>query len=156
MRLKDLVDNSKTDKNTLHSYLDVYDNLIGSKRLTAKNILELGILHGGSIKLWNDYFVNAQIYGIDTMDYNDVWDGIKCIPNIHILTSIDGYNSEFVSHNFIIPQIKFDLVIDDGPHSLESMKQFITLYSQILADDGILVIENVQDIYPNIVFLLTN
>ena len=35
-------------------------------------------------------------------------------------------------------------MLDDGPHSLESMKQFITLYSQIMTDDGILIIEDVQ------------
>ena len=34
--------------------------------------------------------------------------------------------------------------MDDGPHSLESMKQFIRLYSQIMTDDGILIIEDVQ------------
>jgi hypothetical protein len=34
-------------------------------------------------------------------------------------------------------------MLDDGPHSLESMKQFIKLYSQIMADDGILIIEDV-------------
>ena len=35
-------------------------------------------------------------------------------------------------------------MLDDGPHSLESMKQFINLYSQIMTDDGILIIEDVQ------------
>jgi hypothetical protein len=35
-------------------------------------------------------------------------------------------------------------MLDDGPHSLESMKQFIKLYSQIMTDDGILIIEDVQ------------
>jgi hypothetical protein len=35
-------------------------------------------------------------------------------------------------------------MLDDGPHSLESMKQFIKLYSQIMSDDGILIIEDVQ------------
>ena len=37
-------------------------------------------------------------------------------------------------------------MLDDGPHSLESMKQFIKLYSQILSDDGVLIIEDVQNI----------
>ena len=37
-------------------------------------------------------------------------------------------------------------MLDDGPHSLESMIQFITLYSQIMTDDGILIIEDVQSI----------
>jgi len=35
-------------------------------------------------------------------------------------------------------------MLDDGPHTLESMKQFIKLYSQIMTDDGILAIEDVQ------------
>ena len=36
-------------------------------------------------------------------------------------------------------------MLDDGPHTLESMVQFIRLYSKIMADDGILIIEDVQD-----------
>ncbi len=43
--------------------------------------------------------------------------------------------------------VKFDFILDDGPHTLESMKQFIHLYSKVLTDDGILIIEDVQD--PN-------
>ena len=35
-------------------------------------------------------------------------------------------------------------MLDDGPHTLDSMKQFIKLYSQIMTDDGILIIEDVQ------------
>jgi hypothetical protein len=37
-------------------------------------------------------------------------------------------------------------MLDDGPHTLESMKQFINLYSQIMTDDGILIIGDVQSI----------
>jgi hypothetical protein len=40
--------------------------------------------------------------------------------------------------------LKFDFMLDDGPHTLDSMLKFIKLYSQIMADDGILVIEDVQ------------
>ena len=52
MSLEVIVDNSKTDKNTLHSYLPLYQNLLTSKKETAKNVLEVGIYQGGSIKLW--------------------------------------------------------------------------------------------------------
>lgn len=51
MSLLEIVNNSKTDKNTLHSYLDLYQKLLVKKEDTAKNILEIGILDGGSIKL---------------------------------------------------------------------------------------------------------
>ena len=37
-------------------------------------------------------------------------------------------------------------MVDDGPHTLESMVQFIQLYSQIMTIDGILIIEDVQSI----------
>ena len=57
--LEEIVDNSKTDKNTLHSYLPLYQELLKGKKETAKNILEVGISQGGSIKLWHDYFTNA-------------------------------------------------------------------------------------------------
>ena len=60
--LNELVNNKHTDKNTIHSYLNLYENLLSSKKYTAKNILEIGIGYpggnGGSIKMWNDYFVN--------------------------------------------------------------------------------------------------
>ena len=35
-------------------------------------------------------------------------------------------------------------MLDDGPHTLESMIKFIQLYSQIMTDDGILIIEDVE------------
>ena len=35
-------------------------------------------------------------------------------------------------------------MLDDGPHTLESMKIFIKLYSQLMTEDGILIIEDVQ------------
>jgi len=57
--LIDIVDNLRTDKNTFHSYLNLYENLLKSKKYSAKNILEVGIYKGGSIKMWKDYFVNA-------------------------------------------------------------------------------------------------
>ncbi len=48
--LYSLIDNSKTDKNTVHSYLETYELLFNSKRKSAKNILEIGVQDGGSIK----------------------------------------------------------------------------------------------------------
>ena len=46
--------------------------------------------------------------------------------------------------NFLNKNIKCDFMLDDGPHTLESMKLFIKLYSQLMTDDGILIIEDVQ------------
>jgi len=151
MSLEEIVDNSRTDKNTIHSYLPLYQNLLISKKETAKNVLEVGIgdynqgvTNGGSIKLWHDYFTNANIYALDICHLGKVWDGIKNNERIILHTSIDAYDNNFFIKHFLNKNIKFDFILDDGPHSLESMKQFIKLYSQIITDDGILIIEDVQ------------
>jgi cephalosporin hydroxylase len=143
MSLEEIVDNSRTDKNTDHSYLPLYQKLLIKKKETAKNVLEIGISHGGSIKLWSDFFTNAQIYGLDIMNINNVWNDIKH-KNITLYTSIDSYDNNFFITHFLNKNIKFDFMLDDGPHSLESMKQFIKLYSQIMTNDGILIIEDIQ------------
>jgi len=144
MSLEELVDNSKTDKNTFHSYLPLYQKLLISKKETAKNVLEVGIFRGGSIKLWSDFFVNATIYGLDIRNIDHIWDGIKNKENIILHTSIDAYNEDFFINTFLNTNIKCDFILDDGPLTLESMKKFIKLYSQIMTDDGILIIEDVQ------------
>ena len=146
MSLEEIVDNSKTDKSTDHSYLPLYQKLLTNKKETATNILEIGIQRGGSIKLWSDFFTNATVYGLDIMNVNNVWSEITNNDKIKLYTSIDAYNENFFTSHFLNKDIKFDLVLDDGPHSLESMKQFIKLYSQIIKDDGILIIEDVQSI----------
>ena len=146
MSLIQLVDNLRTDKNTTHSYLELYQQLLFSKKNTAKNVLEVGILNGGSIKLWNDFFINATVYGLDIININRVWEKIKNNNNIILYTETDAYNEEFFNTTFLNCGIKFDMLLDDGPHTLDSMKQFIKLYSQVMTDDGILIIEDVQSI----------
>ena len=91
MNLEDLVDNSKTDKNTIHSYLPLYEQLLNKRKETALNVLEVGINLGGSIKLWHDYFTNATIFGLDiiSIDNDIICDEIKNNDRIKLLTSIN-------------------------------------------------------------------
>jgi hypothetical protein len=149
MSLDILVDNSQTDKNTTHSYLSLYNQLLINKKITAKNVLEIGIgdfgeKNGGSIKLWKDFFTNATIYGIDILPINRVMDELLNNSRVILYTSTNGYNETFFKTQFLEKNIKFDFLLDDGPHTLESMKMFIKLYSQVMTDDGILIIEDIQ------------
>jgi hypothetical protein len=146
MSLEEIVDNSRTDKNTTHSYLPLYQKLLEGKKETAKNVLEVGIFQGGSIKLWNDFFTNATIYGLDIIDESDVWSEIKNNENIILYTSQDAYDEDFFTSHFLNQNIRCDVMVDDGPHTIESMIQFIKLYSQIMTDDGILIIEDVKEL----------
>jgi hypothetical protein len=144
MSLEEIVDSSRSDKNTVHSYLPLYQKLLINKKETAKNVLEVGIYMGGSIKLWNDFFTNATVHGLDIMNIHHVWDELKNKNNIVLHTSTNAYDNHYFNQTFL-NKIKFDFMLDDGPHTLESMKQFIRLYSQVMTDDGILIIEDVQE-----------
>jgi hypothetical protein len=143
--LSSIVDNTRTDKNTVHSYLDLYHTLLVNKRDSAKNVLEVGIHNGGSIKLWYDYFPNATIHGLDIIDNDKVWNILKNNDRIRLYTSTNAYDETKFKENFLDKNIKCDFMLDDGPHTLKSMQDFIRLYSQIITEDGILIIEDVQD-----------
>lgn len=145
--LRLLCDHSRTDKDTFHSYIDVYEILFREKKETATDILEIGIgpantLNGGSIKLWHDYFLNATINAIDIIKYDDVWDEIKNNNRIKLYTETDAYSQKFISSTF--EGKKFDVIIDDGPHTLDSMINFVNLYVNYLKDNGIAIIEDIQ------------
>ena len=153
--LSELIDNSRTDKNTTHSYIDLYQKLLCSKKETAVNVLEIGIgdnphhpivTNGGSIKLWHDFFPNAKVYALDIKTPREVWDAIKNNNRIILHIGTDAYDENKFKTNFLDKNIKCDMMLDDGPHTLESMQSFIRLYSQIMTDDGILMVEDVQSI----------
>ena len=153
LQLIDLVDNTRTDKNTCHSYLPVYQKLFEPKKYDNNNILEIGIgvpkqnkENGGSIELWHDYFENSIIYSLDIIPVSDVNDRIINKERIKLYTSIDAYDTTFIENTFIKNNIKFDILIDDGPHTLDSMIFFVKHYLPLLKDDGILVIEDIPNI----------
>lgn len=145
MSLLDLVDNNRTDKNTTHSYLGLYEKLLRSRKERATNVLEIGIAHGGgSIKLWHDYFQNATVYGLDVIPIHEVSNDLKTFDRIKLYTSTNAYDVNVIAREFVERCIFFDMVLDDGPHTLDSMRAFITYYSQLLKEDGILILEDIQ------------
>lgn len=142
MELRTLIDSSRTDKDTIHSYLETYENLFREKRFTSTAIMEIGIAEGGSIKLWNDYFVNARIFGLDIMSMKDSIKDIKYnYPRINLSLNTDAYNIDVN-----IFKNKFDIIIEDGFHTLSNQLKFLKKYLPILEDDGIMIIEDVDKI----------
>jgi hypothetical protein len=145
--LVDIVNDDVTDKNTVHKYLGVYENIMSSKKYSAKNVLEIGVYRGGSIQLWYNYFPNATIHGLDIWPadkYSKV--NIFNNPRIKLYTPLNAYDENAFKRNFLDKNIKFDVLVDDGPHFLETMKTFVRMYSQIMADDGILIVEDLDHI----------
>lgn len=134
----------RTDKNCVHSYVDnVYEELFKDIRYSTKKLLEIGIEGGGSLFMWRDYFPNAEIFGIDEKSNNQ----LKNRERIKTFKG-DAYEKsmvDFVGNNF-------DIIIDDGPHTLKSILFVVKEYINKLAPNGILIIEDFQDFdWTNIV-----
>jgi hypothetical protein len=143
--LQQMFNEDTSDKQGCHSYLQLYQHLLASKRMRARNVLEIGIDRGGSITIWHEYFMNAVTWGLDIME--KLPERVVRLMNssrARIIHRQDAYNSSFVQRTFVDTNTKLDVFIDDGPHSLESMKAAIRLYLPVMASDGIFVIEDVQ------------
>jgi len=54
-----------TDKATTHFYMDNYERYFHEWRLKKFVMWEIGVGNGSSIKTWREYFVNAEVFGID-------------------------------------------------------------------------------------------
>lgn len=141
MSLESLVDNTRTDKNTIHSYLPVYEKLFESKRHTAQHVLEIGIAQGGSVKLWRDYFSKALIHAADIYPKDQLPPDLPNLPDVICYTNADAYSEEFLKYMYV----PLDIIIDDGSHTLQSQIECIQKYLPKLAPNGILVIEDVHN-----------
>jgi hypothetical protein len=131
-----------TDKNSTHSYIDYfYEREFSKYRDKEITLVELGVMHGGSIKLWDLYFSNATIYGLDIEVKNKAFENFcKYKENIHYIIG-DSYTTEIADK---IPE--FDIFIDDGPHDLMSQMNSIKLYLSKMNNGGIFIIEDIEDV----------
>ena len=137
LTLKQICSMYSTDKNCLHCYVDeVYEDLFKDIRISAKRILEIGVDNGGSILMWREYFLEANIIGIDNKDCPQLADRER----VEFIAT-DAYNIELVDR---LPN-DFDVIIDDGPHTLESMTFVIKEYINKINQNGMIVIEDIQE-----------
>ena len=133
-----------TDKNSLiHNYCVKYEKYLPFKREDNIKLLEIGVLYGGSLSTWGDYFSNASIIGIDINPdcKNYEKDNIK----IEIGSQID----EIFLKKVIEKYGPFDMILDDGSH-LQShvIKSFEILFPHV-KNQGVYIIEDTCCSYWN-------
>ena len=136
----------KTDKYS-HDYIIHYQRHFQPVRRLPLNLLEIGVggyddpKHGGhSLRMWKDYFPNANIYAIDLYDKSALQE-----PRIRIFQGSQA-DPEFLKR--VAGEIgRLDIVIDDGSHVNEHViVSFQTLFP-LLADNGIYAIEDLHTAY---------
>ena len=133
-----------TDKDTFHSYIEMYEQFLSPLTDKTATIAEVGIQYGGSMLLWQDYLPKANFIYLDNVD------AIHAKIREHLdlkrskLIFEDAYTAEAAAKVKGLAPKGIDFIIDDGPHTLESQCKFLSLYLPLLAQGGMAVIEDVQ------------
>lgn len=134
-----------TDKNTNHSYVEVYEKFLEQYFDKKGTLLEIGVQYGGSSLLWHELLPNFNLCLVDNED--KMHDKIKSKLNANRVNYLlrDAYNQNtWRDIKTLYPQ-GFDVIIDDGPHTIESQVKCIEMYFSLLKPNGCLIIEDIAD-----------
>ena len=144
MNLWDYFQNNTGKKITKWThYFWVYEKHFAHLRDKEFKMLEIGVLNGGSLEMWRNYFPKAKIVGIDINP--DCRNHEQTDKNIFVRIG-DQSNEKFLQ-DLIDEFGEFDLILDDGSHHVDHVnKTFQYLYPK-LKDGGIYFIEDTHAAY---------
>jgi hypothetical protein len=127
-----------TDKGSNgHDYLQHYDELFSDFRHKQVRLLEVGVGGGGSLRMWRDYFPNAElILGFDTDP-----DALKSADYPIVVLMGDQYKDLDLTFRYG----PFDIVLDDACHQPWAQILFMYTMWPHVKRGGYLIVE---DMYP--------
>jgi hypothetical protein len=140
-------------KTAWHNYTQVYTQLF--KNLKPKRIFELGLgsinpdidsnmgpngRPGASLYGWSEYFPDAKIYGAD-IDYKCLFSTEKIKTFYCDQTNVPSIENLWKQYELLDP---FDIIIDDGAHTIESIRIFFENSIHKLQTGGYFCVEDVR------------
>lgn len=128
-----------TDKTISGGYIQNYEQHFGHLRNVPIKMLELGVFHGGSLLMWNEFFLKGAVVGLDLQPnplqsmpdrvrfYQGSQDDIPLLSRIAEENAPEG----------------FDIIIDDAAHiGTIARTSFSWLFNNCLKSGGSYVIED--------------
>jgi hypothetical protein len=137
LRLAELARIHGTDK-LGHGYVEVYERLLGSRKIEA--LLEIGLGGGASIRTWLDYLPHTEVYCIEyfSEENKEKWGGASgSIPGAVV---IPGSSTQADTWERV--PIDIDVIIDDGSHFPEDQIKTFVLGFPHLKSGGLWFIED--------------
>jgi hypothetical protein len=135
-----------SDKGSHHGYQRFYYPLLKDKQHHALRMLEIGVESGKSMKIWQEYFKNANhIYGIGYKNFQKQY-----MEKVNDNTTIfmgDQSDKVFLSKFIEDSGGKFDLIIDDGSHVPSHIQISFEKLWDCVNDDGLYIIEDIETSY---------
>ena len=145
-----------SDKNTTHKYGITYDLIFNSQYLKFNRplkVLEIGVsLFGeGSVGPFSNIPYVEKYVGID----NQIYTGASSNDKVTLY-----YGPQYDAYTFDMLDLlkekegKFDIIIDDGPHTWASQEWFFMYYYSLLNEGGVLICEDIHEYFQNELFRL--
>ena len=127
-------DGRRTDKDWRHGYTHLYPTFLERFRRERFDMLEIGVFRQESLRLWDEYFPRARVYGADMGSYNS-----------SRILQLDQSNRGDLRR--VAALRDWTVVIDDGSHKpSHQLSTFITFFPR-LTPGGVYIIEDVETNY---------
>ncbi len=124
------------------SYLDVYEHYLKPIRYSDLVFVEIGVWKGASLRCWQEYLPNAQIWGLD----NDpaCKEVAKAEDRFQVIL---GSATDPAALAKIAPGQALDVVIDDASHLVDLMLPAFELFWPRVRSGGLYVLEDLWVTY---------
>ena len=128
-----------TDKTQSQGYIENYERHFGHLRNMPVQLLELGVWHGGSLLMWQEYFATGLVVGLDLQP-----NPLKEMPER--VRFYQGSQDDGILLGHVARECApdgFDIIIDDASHiGTLARTSFHNLFEKHLKSGGIYVIED--------------
>jgi hypothetical protein len=125
-----------TDKFS-HGYIPFYEKYFTELK-NVKNILEIGVYRAESLSYLKDRFPNSQIHGIDIEDKSE-YDSDRIKTYI-----VDQEDREQLTMFIEETNVNFDIVIDDGGHTMRQQQISFGVLFKKISPNGIYILEDLH------------
>ena len=125
-----------------HSYTAIYNILLSHLKNNHINFAEIGILENASIKMWREFFKNANIDGFEFDEDLLIKAENERLKNTKYF-KIDVRNRESIKKSFLKTNKEYDVIIDDSTHIFDDQINIIFAAKKFLKPGGYLIIEDI-------------
>jgi hypothetical protein len=131
-----------TDKaSNKNAFTHIYERLIEPLRNEPIRLLEIGVLRGASLRMWEDYLAEASIIGVDRNPTT-----ADCASDRVQIVIAEQADDDAI-RGIAEERGPFDVVIDDGSHIPAHQISTLAALWPALTRGGIYIIEDIHSSY---------
>lgn len=126
-----------TDKcSVMHNYLNKYEFFLRNWKDKSFNLLELGVFNGGSLRMWEEFFPNATVYGVDINEDCREIEGNRKKVIIRDLSDVANLEE--------LKKISPSVIIDDASHIWSHQIKALFHLFPALPVGGVFIMEDLE------------